>query len=457
MKFKTTYIAALVLLTSLLFTSCEKWIDFEPTTSINSDNALTSTQGLQTALIGCYDRMQSGDLFGGYLYVSGDMLGFNVKKSGEYALVYEEIQMMNRNMSPDNRIVNSMWEQAFWTINQANTILQAIPEVKDADIEANRDRIRGECLFIRGLVYFEIMRYWGNPNTGEAVPLLTEPTGIEGKPSRATIEQVYSQVIADLTEAAGLLPENNNRRATSKAAKAILARVYFYHKDYENARLMASEILPIDPSTTQTDGLQDDVTNIYHSDPTDETIFAIMGNTADRTAGTLNGCFRKASSAKFSPENTLIKAFIFTTGHPDSVDQRYEKLFTSIEGKIFTTKFDDLDMSVPVIRLAELYLIRGESRLNEGDVNGAREDINVVRTRAGIKPIEGTPTYNDFYYERFKELFYEGDYFHNVKRLERTFVNPDPNVSEEIPWNSRSLLFPIPQREIDVNPKLTQN
>ncbi len=85
-------------------TACEKQLDFAPTTEINSALALTSTEGLQTALLGTYERMTGGDLYGGHIWGSGDMLAYNVIKSNEYALVYEEIQMMNKGMSPDNRI-----------------------------------------------------------------------------------------------------------------------------------------------------------------------------------------------------------------------------------------------------------------------------------------------------------------------------------------------------------------
>lgn len=100
MKNLTKIILILSIAIAFIFSSCEKSIDFQPTTEINSGFALTSTSGLETAVIGAYDRLQSGYLFGGRMWTSGDMLAYNVKKSGEYALVYEEIQMMIRKCRP---------------------------------------------------------------------------------------------------------------------------------------------------------------------------------------------------------------------------------------------------------------------------------------------------------------------------------------------------------------------
>lgn len=436
------------LMVAFLFsaTSCEDLLEEEPVSEILTEKAITDTEGLQTAIIGCYDKLQSSYLYGGRIWVGGDMLAGNVKKSGEYALVFEEIQMMQQSMSPDNLITASLWQDAYWTINMANLILKTIPEVEaseDPDIASNKNTIEGEAKFIRAMLYFDLVRYIGNLNNGLGVPLLTEPTGIDAQPPRATIEEVYTQVISDLETASEILPESNSDRATKWAAKALLSRVYFYHKDYQKSAEAATEVIDSEKFI-----LADSVQFNYTETLTDEIIFALMSAENDYSVGTLNGYYREASTPRFSPSNDMLRLFLFTGGLDD---QRYTEFFHKTEGgKLFITKFDSRYMNVPLIRLAELYITRCECIFNGASIPGvsALSDLNETRRRAGLTA-ETSINATKIYYERTKELAYEGDNFHNLKRLERDISG--------LEFNNRRLLYPIPQREIDVNPNLQQN
>ncbi|RLD63687.1 MAG: hypothetical protein DRJ01_03100 [Bacteroidetes bacterium] len=429
---------------SIIFTSCTDVLDVEPKMELSDQTALTTTFGLQTAIIGAYDRLQSGYLYGGRIWVAGDMLAENVQKSGQSALVYEEIQMMNKNMSPDNLITSVFWSDAYATINLVNQVIAAIPVVEesgDVDIADSKNRIEGEALFIRALLHFDLVRYFGNPNTGEGVPLLTEPTGVDGKPARASIDAVYSQVIADLKRAADLLPEANNDRATSWAAKAILSRVYFFQKDYANAVIQANDVI-------ENGGfkLADSVQQNFSSTLSDEVIFAIMSTATDASCGTLNMYYRIKSTPRFCPSNDIISYMTYG----GNTDQRLLQFFTKeADGKFYTTKFDDRYMHVPVIRLAELYLTRAEAQFNINPSDTiVLHDINVIRKRADLAELSSV-TSTAIYLERTKELVFEGDNFFNMKRLEKKIAGYE--------WNDVNLLFKIPQRERDVNPNLTQN
>ncbi len=443
---KINYIVSTLVVIGILMTSCNKVLDVYPTLEISDETALSTAEGLQTALIGAYDRLQSGYLYGGRIWVGGDMLADNVKKSGDYALVYEEIQFMEKTLSPDNLITAVFWGDAYFTINVVNRILEVI---KEGEVEVPADektRIKGECLFIRSLLYFDMVRYWGNPNNGLGVPLILEPTAIDEQPSRAAITDVTAQVIADLQDAVNLLPREKQERADSYAAEALLSRVYFYNKNYAEAATAASHIIESGEYSLVADVLE----NYLDFDVAvlDEIVFALRSAPNDYSCGTLNGFFRKASTPRFSPSNKMMEVFRFLSGEDD---QRFTKLFATIEGKTYTTKYDNRYMHIPVIRLAELYLTRAECRLEAGDTQGAVADVNVVRERAGLDPVTSL-TFNNMYWERFQELFFEGDNFHNQKRLQK------PKVSNlELPWNSPRLLYKIPQREIDVNPNMVQN
>jgi len=436
---KLIYLLTAVIAATILMSSCESILNYEDKMNLSSENALTSTFGLQTALIGAYDRIQSGDLYGGNIQSSGEFLAGNVKRSGEGNIVYEETQLLDKILTPDNRISASMWSNAYYTINLVNTIIEAIPNVNDAEIVKQKDRITGEALFIRAIMHYELVRYFGNPKTGSGVPLMTKPSGIEAKPARNTIEEVYNQVIEDLKKAIELLPATNENRATTYAASAILSRVYFYHEDYALADSAATYVI-----NSGMFELSDSIPLNYQEIPTKENIFSIMSVTNDYSCGTLNGYYRKASGGKFSPSQD----FIFLMSTDGGKDKRFSQFFTQIDNKWFTTKYDNKYMSVAVIRLAELYLIRGESRLMNADPVGALADYNMVRERAGLDP-RTSVTDKNFYVERTRELAFEGDNFFNMKRLKRKIAGYD--------WNDRKLLFLIPQRELDVNPNLVQN
>src|SRR5210317_1505157 len=98
------YISTIIIAGFILLTSCEKVLEVEPKMDLSDKTALSTTFGLQAAIIGAYDRLQGGDLYGGRIWVAGDMIAGTVKISGEQNTVYEELQMLNKTMSADNRI-----------------------------------------------------------------------------------------------------------------------------------------------------------------------------------------------------------------------------------------------------------------------------------------------------------------------------------------------------------------
>ena len=111
-------------------------------------------------------------------------------------------------------------------------------------------------------------------------------------------------------------------------------------------------------------------------------------------------------------------------------------------------------MNIPYIRLPEMYLIRAESRANNGNLDGGLADLNRIRQRAGLSPTDYADK-NDLleiiFKDRSLELSMEGDYFHNLKRLKRPIGG--------YPWEEAQykLVFFIPETEIILNPNLVQN
>ena len=459
LKYKIATMAASVILIS----SCEKVMDVSPVVDLADKIALNSTAGLDAALIGAYNKLQHGDLYGGRFWVSPDMIAGSVKISGLQNTVFEELQMLNKTMSgQSNRIVQSTWQASYEAIGIINKVLDYLPDVKDAEMtEQIRNRIEGEAKFLRGLIFFELTRLYSYDVSGEgplSVPIFTEPLSPFDAPFRATVEEAYTQIIMDLEDAADLLKGiSTDNRATDVAAMALLSRVHFYREDWP-AVISAADYV-IDQFTGQPNGgLADDILDCFQTgNPNPEVLFAVLSSAVDDASGTLRSYYRVASNSKFTISGSYlgkIGAHVLETG--DDARARVGHTFVNVEGKVYTMKFDVEYLNVPVIRLAEVYLNRAEARVHQGDAAGATEDLNVVRERSEAGSYSGSATLVDCETERNIELYLEGDYLHNMKRLQKSNFAYDI-AGNKYSWDDVRLVFPIPKSQLDVNPNLLQN
>ena len=453
----TAIIAGLIVLSS-----CEKVLEVKPVVELADEIALSSTAGLDAALIGAYHKLQHGDLYGGRFWVSPDMIAGSVKISGLQNTVFEELQMLNKTMSgQSNRIVQSTWQVSYEVIGIINKVLAFLPDVQDVEMtEQTRKRIEGEAKFLRALIFFELTRLYSYDVSGEgplSVPVFSEPLSAFDTPFRSTVDEAYEQIIMDLEDAADLLKGiNTNNRATDLAAMAMLSRVQFYREDWPGVISAANYVIENFEGKAN-GGLADDMLDCFQTgNPNPEVLFAVLSSAVDDASGTLRSYYRVASNAKFiMPIHYLVKigAHVSTD---DDARARVDHAFVNIEGKVYTTKFNVEYLNVPVIRLAEVYLNRAEARVHEGDPGGASQDLNVVRERSEAGSYSGPVTLADCETERNIELYLEGDYFHNMKRLKKSNFAYDI-AGNRYSWDDVKLVFPIPKSQLDVNPNLLQN
>jgi starch-binding outer membrane protein, SusD/RagB family len=131
-------------------------------------------------------------------------------------------------------------------------------------------------------------------------------------------------------------------------------------------------------------------------------------------------------------------------------DKRFNLFYEDESGVMRTGKWINQFGNVNIVRLAEMYLTRAEANFRAGTAVGDTpvNDINVIRERAGLNPLAAV-TIADIMLERRRELAFEGHLIHDIKRTRANVGN--------LPFNSPKLVFPIPQRETDVNPNLVQN
>jgi len=420
----------------LLSAACANRLDVQPTQSIDESTALATEQDVQVTLVGAYDGMSSTNVFGGAFQYSGELLGDDreVVFGGTFTTLDE---IWRKTMTAGNTQTTATWTSSYAAINRANNVLSAIDKVS----AANKNSVEGQARFIRGAIYFELVKLfakaWGDGDnaTNPGVPLVLAPTRSvtdADYKARNSVAEVYAQIIDDLTKAEQL--------AKFPAAAALLSRVYLMQGNYASARDAANRVI-----NSGAFELEADFANAFVDDNA-ESIFSIVvtdqdGSNAMNTyyASSLNqgrGDIRVQTKHLALYEASDIRGKFFNTSNAGS--------------RTFTSKFNDRFGDVPVVRLAEMYLTRAEANFRLGTTVGATPlaDINLIRSRAGLAPLT-TLTIAAILKERKLELAFEGQQVHDIKRLKGTVGTTA--------YNANNLVIPIPQREIDTNKKLVQN
>ncbi len=450
-------IVAGLLLVLTTFIACEKKLDRNPFSSIDEAQALNTSSDVESALVGAYSQLGDNNVYGGGMFVYSELLGDPgvINWSGTFQGM---TQIFNKAIPVDNQFAEDTWMGSYRAINIANNVLTAIDKV----VDSKKDKVEGEAKFIRGSIYFDLVRLFakawndGNPTANDGVPIILEPTrGIDdaSKVARAKVSAVYDQVISDLTDAEELLPSSNGFFANKAAAAAMLARVYLQKGDFANAAAAANRVISNGPNSLMptyaaafpfnTNNLTEVVGN------TREDVFAIQVTNA-QGVNEFNTFFSQTGRGDIEIVASYFDQY-------EEGDERVDGAYYRSSGSWFVGKYDMVYGAVHIIRLAELYLIRAEANFRIIAAGGAQvgtaspaADINILRARAGLDPIDNEDlTLADILKERRLELAFEGHQLHDVKRLQQ-------NVGS-FPWNSPKLIFPIPDRERKVNSNLTQN
>jgi starch-binding outer membrane protein, SusD/RagB family len=426
----------------LFFTACDKLLDLEPYQNISEELSLESDANVKSVLKGAYSQFDDPAIYGGCLLRNSELLGAadECMWTGTYS---GPRQIYNKQMNSSNEDATSQWIDSYQVINIANNVLSALDVVDEAD----RDRVEGEALFLRSLMYFDLVRYFAQQyQTGSAatllgVPIVLTPTrGIDENSfvSRNSVEEVYIQVIADLTAAAAKLPEENEVYATSGAATALLARVYLQKGDYANARNAANTVI-----SSGLYELQPTYTDVFNNnDNSAEDIFATQITPQDRFSA-MTEFFSVPEYGGRDGDIEILEGHLnlYLTG-----DERRDLFFLG-NGGMRSGKWNNMYGVVNLIRLAEMYLIRAESNIRLSSTVGATPlaDYNIIHERAGLLPAT-TVTLDNILLERRLELSYEGFRIHDQRRLHEDVGT--------LPYDDPKLVFPIPFRETEANPNL---
>ena len=486
MKLKYNLIA--IALLGFSFSSCSDFLEQNPQTDLSENDFYKTADDILSAVNGAYSSLQEGDIYGNW-YVFGEIPSDNTRNqlSGSVTTQNEFDQFY---IDTQNSMIANFWKAAYKVINRTNTILGRIDGIEINTELANRYKL--ECKFIRALMYFNLVRVYGD------VPLVLKEISISESYDilREPKENVYNQIIADLKEAQDLpvsYSTAEDGRATQGAAKALLANVYMTLHKYAEAETILAEIinsgryslLENTPGSLNIDGYKNVFSPVNHNSK--EGIFEIQflkggygegsnyannfapensGTNVVAVGGTGGNNIPELDIYNAYEEGDLRRDFSMSLGYYDNrknnewVESRYVCKFMDVP-----YQNNDASNNYPVIRYADVILMYAEALNQNGKTAEACKYLNMTRRRGfGYQTTETSPvdlqTTDKAQFalmveqERRVELAFEN---HRWFDLIRTGRAVEVMRSKGFSLNETNLICPIPQKQIDVNPKLTQN
>ncbi|MDR0619558.1 MAG: RagB/SusD family nutrient uptake outer membrane protein [Bacteroidales bacterium] len=392
------------------------------------------------------------------------------------------------------------WERYMSFVAQANKLICNIDKVEDAALsDSERRRYKAEALIFRSMVYFDMVRIWGN------VPLITTEAGditsenIEDVypayfPPQTATPEVYKQIESDLLEALPDAPANNpaDKTVFSKSvARTLLAKIYAEKplRDYSKVIQYCDEV--------EADGFDlvtdfSDLFGVVLEDPSqppglgNQAIETRQRNTVEAiyeahySVGSTNWTTwmfgRKMDEWNFyydfakwiTPSRDLIKAFR-NAGDTKRFNESvvyYEcewQVYYPADNYPFMYKCRSGFSSIIKYRFADVLLMKAEALIMTGRSGEALPIINRIRLRAGLTVLASV-NIDTYLAERRLELAFEGSRWFDLVRLDKVEEVLNSLTSRDegrpalvYPYNEYSYLLPIPQAVMDQNPNLVQN
>mgnify|MGYP002777654611 CR=1 FL=1 len=479
---------ALGLLSSTL--SCQQALEERVFDFVAPQNFYRNATDAQVGLTAVYDGLHGFHLWGRE-YMIGDM-GSDDTFTGEFRGNIDRIQIDEFTVDANNGILRDRFENAYILINRANAVINRVPQIQMD--ESQRANIVNQARFVRALTYFNLVQLFGG------VPLkIDETNSLEnvGSP-RATAAQIYDQVILPDLQAAENLPIRQSLpgQANRGAAKALLAKVLMTRAGsnltsplWAQARDKAKEVMDLNVHR-----LLPNYSDVFliQNENSAEHIFSVQFNALQGEGSEfqvffqprgINGTVANGNGVN-EPTFDIVQAF-------EPGDRRYNSAFLlslplagggtrtydpagrcvapcvprPYIGKYFETTAPIGNLDYPVIRYADVLLMYAEAA-NEAE-NGpsalALQSINQVRQRAGLAALPQGLSQQEFRnrvrQERRVELAFESQRRYDLVRwgillptMREHFRRFYPTLVQNV--QEHEVLFPIPQREIDLNPAI---
>lgn len=464
----------------LSVTGCKKGLlDVGPQVgAVDAENAYTSNGTAQSILAGIFDIMgATGSFYHGQNSISL-LMGLSADELVNYSSSVVYGQFFTNNLSGQGNNSNYFWSTIYQQLYNCNAAIAGLTS-STALTPSVKNQLLGEAKFARAYIYFYAINLYGDM----AMPLTTDYL-TNNALARTPKAQIYQQIIQDLKDAQGLLSDakylngtggatTERLRPNKQAASAMLARVYLYTGDWANAEAQANSVI-----STSIYVLEPNLNQVFLK-ASRETIWALQPistgyNNADAYTLVVTASPLASALTQLPLNQTLVNAF-------ENGDTRFTnwvgKYNAAATGATPATTYyyaykykanTTFGSSAPVtewpieLRLAEQYLIRAEARAQQNNLDGAKSDLNVIRSRASLAAAIAS-TQADVLaavaHERQVELFTEwGHRWFDLKRTGKI----DAVMGIETPkkggtWAAYKALVPIPASEILIDHNLTQN
>lgn len=452
MKYITSfYILILVFSIGILCASCEKFLDVVTDKSITSP---TSLDDLESFLWNFSDLNNSTS---GLLELGTDDYYLNETAFASQEVFLQNVYLWNSDIDFTVSMTNIHWTAPYRAVLLANTILDKLPTVREAD-EQRAAQIEGEAFFIRSWVFFHLAQiyapvYRRNTINDESGILLKLSSDINENVNRATVEETYRRIIDDLNKAKEVLPKEiiYKTRASRPAAEALLAKIHLVMGNYDEAERAAANALAYYNTLIDYNDVNHEVAIPFRGDINDEIIFFAFSGSPTLIRSTLS----KIDTLLYKQyaDNDRRKYVFFTE------EANGEALFKGWYSGQNACSFSGL-------HTAELYLILAECQARRGDKGSALSNMEILlkhRYDGGridfLYDLEENNLLPFVLNERRKELLFRGTRWSDLRRLnleddfrttlKRTVKMGDIYKSVELEPNSARYVYPLPATVVE--------
>ncbi|MBX2924120.1 MAG: RagB/SusD family nutrient uptake outer membrane protein [Chitinophagaceae bacterium] len=451
------YIILLVLFLNST-SSCRKFVEVEsPIDKLDSELVFTDVETATSAVVGIYANMMviypvisSGGVTIYTGLASDELYNSNVGNASQSEFNSNAVSKSN------TIILSDFWQKGFNIIYHANACIEGLESNTYLPLSI-RDQLLGEAYLCRAFIYYYFVNLFGD------VPLLLKTDYLENqKAARTPSATVYEQIIADLKNAWTLLdtsyPTDERVRPNKWVATALLARVYLTVGNWSLAEQESSSII-----NNENYALDPDLDNVFLTS-SKEAIWQIMP--------VING-YNTTEGANFiplswssGPPTFPLTAYLMSSFEAGDLRKDSWVASKTVQGQTYYYPYkykigeygQPLTEYYMIFRLAEQYLIRAECYARQGKIEESKNDLDLIRERAGLPPANANTSDGLLFAiarERRVELFAEwGHRWFDLKRTQKTTEVLAPLKPG---WQPTDTLFPIPSEQILRNPFLTQN
>ncbi len=470
--------------------SCTNELDIQPEGTPTEASFWKTENDLITGANAMYKPLSDSEFYGRgffwFINASDDMVTGRSKSEADNVKNFSSNYIAAGDLE-------TQWNKRYTVIGVANRVIRNVNNIQAS--QAVKNKYLGEALFMSSRMYFELAYSYGNEKAG--IPIVDRTKEPDGPtPRAANVMENYKFIVEDLKKAAELLPSQaelpakDYGRPHKAAAWALLAKVYLFMKDWQNAAFWANEVM-----TKGNRNLLNNYADVFKAENnySSEYIWSVPSTPKFNSVGSIlpgvmlenKGWGEYNGWGYFQPTKELYDEYEAGDLRRNTTVLKLGDKFTfngtertyassnSLTGYQFNKYMDAFkyplssghvsangdypctDLAVPIMRYAEVILIKAEALLMSG--GNADQEINMIRTRAGLAPKTGC-TMPDLKHERRCELAGEwADRHRDLVRwgdAQATYAKPLHGINGQVVWAARNFnpsvhnVWAVPQAEI---------